>query len=96
MIIKKRISHLMCCLKYEQEAYESLLRITPRQGAIVNTPDGRGQVVEANLLTGAIKVRLEKAPDSPPALYRREDVKVIRDGRGRPQREAAEPAGDAE
>ena len=73
-----------------------LLRITPRQGAIVNTPDGRGQVVEANLLTGAIKVRLEKAPDSPPALYRREDVKVIRDGRGRPQREAAEPAGDAE
>lgn len=87
---------LMCCLKYEQEAYESLLRITPRQGAIVNTPDGRGQVVEANLLTGAIKVRLEKAPDSPPALYRREDVKVIRDGRGRPQREAAEPAGDAE
>ena len=53
-------------------------------------------MVEANLLTGAIKVRLEKAPDSPPALYRREDVKVIRDGRGRPQREAAEPAGDAE
>lgn len=84
---------LMCCLKYEQEAYESLLRMTPRQGATVNTPDGRGQVVDANLLTGVIKVRLEKAPDSPPAPYKREDVKVIRDGRGKPQK-AVEPTGD--
>ncbi len=78
---------LMCCLKYEQEAYESLLRITPKQGATVNTPDGRGQVVDANLLTGVIKVRLEKAPDSPLTVYKREDVKVIRDGRGKPQKE---------
>ncbi len=78
---------LMCCLKYEQEAYESLLRITPKQGATVNTPDGRGQVVDANLLTGVIKVRLEKAPDSPPAVFKREDVKVIRDGRGKPQKD---------
>ena len=78
---------LMCCLKYEQEAYESLLRITPKQGATVNTPDGRGQVVDANLLTGVIKVRLEKASDSPPAVFKREDVKVIRDGRGKPQKD---------
>ncbi len=78
---------LMCCLKYEQEAYESLLRITPKQGATVNTPDGRGQVVDANLLTGVIKVRLEKAADSPPAVFKREDVKVIRDGRGKPQKD---------
>ncbi len=87
---------LMCCLKYEQEAYESLLRITPRQGAVVNTPDGRGQVVEANLLTGIIKVRLEKSPDSPPAPYQREVVKVIRDGRGRHPKEEADPAGEEE
>ncbi len=78
---------LMCCLKYEQEAYESLLRITPKQGATVNTPDGRGQVVDANLLTGVIKVRLEKAADSPPAVFKREDVKVIRDGRGKPPKD---------
>ena len=71
---------LMCCLKYEQEAYESLLRMTPKQGALVNTPDGRGNVTEANLLTGIIKVRLEKSPDSPPAVFKREDVKVIKDG----------------
>ena len=73
---------LMCCLKYEQEAYSSLLRITPRQGALVNTPEGRGTVVEVNLLTGALKVRLEKSPDSPPIAIHRDDVKVIRDGKG--------------
>lgn len=73
---------LMCCLKYEQEAYSSLLKITPRQGAVVNTPEGRGTVVEVNLLTGALKVRLEKAPDSPPVAMHRNDVKLIRDGKG--------------
>jgi cell division protein FtsL len=32
----------MCCLKYEQEAYEHLLRVTPKHGAIVETKDGKG------------------------------------------------------
>ncbi len=75
---------LMCCLKYEQEAYSSLIRITPKQGALVNTPEGRGTVTEVSLLTGMLKVRLEKAPDSPPVPMKRDDVKVIRDGKGAP------------
>ena len=70
---------LMCCLKYEQDAYESLLKITPKQGAVVSTPEGKGVVTEVNLLTGKLKVRLDKAPDSPPADMHRRDVKVIRD-----------------
>ena len=78
---------LMCCLKYEQEAYSSLLKITPRQGALVNTPEGRGTVTEVNLLTGVLKVRLEKSPDSPPVTMKREDVKVIKDGRNKPEKE---------
>lgn len=73
---------LMCCLKYEQESYSSLIKTTPRQGALVNTPEGHGVVVDVNLLTGALKVRLEKAPDSPPIAIHRDEVKVIRDGRG--------------
>ena len=72
---------LMCCLKYEQDTYSSLLKITPKQGALVNTPDGRGTVVDVNLLAGTLKVRLEKSPDSPPVTMSRNDVKVIRDGR---------------
>ncbi|MBQ6498499.1 MAG: stage 0 sporulation family protein [Ruminococcus sp.] len=35
---------LMCCLKYEQDAYTDLLRRTPKIGAIVKTPMGRGLV----------------------------------------------------
>lgn len=53
-------------------------------------------LLDANLLTGIIKVRLEKSPDSPPAPYQREAVKVIRDGRGKPTREEAEPVGETE
>ena len=48
---------LMCCLKYEQEAYADLLRITPPVGSLVSTPEGRGVVTEVNLLTGVLQVR---------------------------------------
>ena len=72
---------LMCCVKYEQDTYEELLRSTPKVGAIVTSKEGKGTVLEANLLTGAIKVRLDKSPDSPPVVLKREDVKVIRDNR---------------
>ncbi|MDP4152393.1 MAG: stage 0 sporulation family protein [Bacillota bacterium] len=70
---------LMCCLKYEQAAYDELLRITPKAGAIVSTPDGNGTVVEANPITGVIKIGLEKSPELPPKIYSREDIKVIKD-----------------
>ncbi len=52
---------LMCCLKYEQEAYEDLLRTTPKVGAGGNR-DGKGKVVEVNLLSGLVKVRLDADP----------------------------------
>ncbi len=70
---------LMCCLKYEQDAYEALIKITPKIGAVVNTKEGRGVVVESSLLTGALKVKLDKYPDSPPTLVNVRDIKVVRD-----------------
>lgn len=51
---------LMCCLKYEQEAYTDLLKHTPKVGAIVNTPEGRGLVVENNLIAGTLKVKAQQ------------------------------------
>ena len=72
---------LMRCLKYEQDVYEELGRLTPKNGALVQSPEGRGTVVDANVLTGSVSVRLEKAPDSPPVTFAREDLKIIRDGR---------------
>lgn len=68
---------LMCCLKYEQDSYDSLLKTTPKAGAVVNTPGGKGTVEEVNLLTGLLKVRLEK--QETPVCYPKDEVTVIRD-----------------
>lgn len=92
---------LMCCLKYEQDVYEELLKLTPKVGALVMTPEGRGVVTESTVLTGRLKVRLDKNPDSPPAEMSREDVTaIIRDNRGgKPKAEETaekETAADAE
>lgn len=73
---------LMCCLKYEQEAYEHMLKVTPKNGAVVSTPEGKGTVVDSNLLTGILHVRLDNAPEAAaPRKFGRKEVKVIRDGR---------------
>lgn len=71
---------LMCCLKYEQEAYLDLLKKTPKVGAIVSTPDGKGTVVEQNLLTGMLKVSLDKSQSAAPSTYTVKQVKIIKDG----------------
>ena len=71
---------LMCCLKYEQNAYESLWRSTPKNGSAVITEEGRGVVCEVSLLTGMLKVRLDKAPDSPPISVPVSSVKTVRAG----------------
>ncbi len=70
---------LMCCLKYEQDTYEHLLRHTPKVGAIVETVEGRGTVIENNLITGMLKVRLDRRSDAAPVLVERHSVKLIKD-----------------
>ena len=72
---------LMCCLKYEQNAYEDLIRITPKVGAYVSTSEGRGTVTEISLLTGLVKVRLDKASDGAPMVFDRNAVRVLKDNR---------------
>lgn len=81
---------LMCCLKYEQEAYLDLLKRTPKVGAIVSTPDGKGTVVEQNLLTGMLKVSLDKSQTAVPATYTVKQVKIIKDGQIRLDRSEIE------
>ncbi len=78
---------LMCCLKYEQDCYEDLLKITPKIDAYVETAEGRGVVVETNILTGVIKVRLDKKQDAPPITVKRDEVKVLKDAKIRVNRD---------
>lgn len=87
---------LMCCLKYEQSAYDHLLKVTPKPGAIVETPEGRGVVVENNLLTGKLKVRLDRNNDAAPQFFHCRDVKLVRDAQIRIEREELEALKDIE
>ncbi len=74
---------LMCCLKYEQAAYDHLLRHTPKVGAVVETREGRGVVIDNNLLTGMLKIRLDRRPDAAPLLIERHEVRLVRDAQVR-------------
>lgn len=67
---------LMCCLKYEQDAYTELLKTTPKVGAIVKTADGKGVVEDTNLLTGKLRVKLES--DAVVTVHKN-DVEIIKD-----------------
>ena len=87
---------LMCCLKYEQAAYSDLLRTTPKNGAVVNTPEGRGVVVDVNLLTGMLKVRMDRAPEAAPMSFHAKQVKVIKDSRIKVAEEEVEKLKDLE
>ena len=73
---------LMCCLKYEQDAYEDLLRRSPKEESFVDTPEGRGTVVEVNLLRQQVKVRMEDAPDTV-SVFSNEDIAVLRNGKAK-------------
>lgn len=68
---------LMCCLKYEQDSYEELLKVTPKIGAVVKTSDGRGIVEDVNLLTGKLRIKMDKT-DAVVTLNK-DDVEVIKD-----------------
>ena len=72
---------LMCCLKYEQDAYSDLLKRTPKVGAIVKTPAGKGLVVESNLLTQTLKVKMDNTPDTAaPQTFKVKQVRLVKDG----------------
>ena len=73
---------LMCCLKYEQEAYEDLLRTSPKADSFVDTPEGRGTVVEVDLLRQWVKVRMEDAPETI-SVFANADIAVLRNGKAK-------------
>ncbi len=69
---------LMCCLKYEQSTYEEMLKFVPRVDAIVDTADGKGTVIENNVLAGLVKVRIDRGEDSIVNVYDAKDVVILK------------------
>lgn len=73
---------LMCCLKYEQTAYEDAVKRMPKQESFVETPEGVGTVSAVNLLREQVKVRLDDTPDTPKTFHSSE-ICVVRSGKGK-------------
>ena len=73
---------LMCCLKYEQEAYEDLIRSAPKMDSFVDTPEGRGSVVDVDLLRQRVKVRMEDSPETL-SWFANADIAVLRSGKAK-------------
>lgn len=69
---------LMCCLKYEQDAYEHLRKITPRVGTPVSTPKGDGVVSAVDLLPGRVSVRFDNGQESTIEVFQRDEVRSLR------------------
>lgn len=72
---------LMCCLKYEQNSYEYLEKITPPRGSVVDCKEGRGTVVDVSLLTGKLKVMLDSSVEgAAPVVVNRDECVVLKKG----------------
>jgi hypothetical protein len=72
----------MCCLKYEQDAYEDLLRRTPREESFVDTPEGRGTVVGIHLLRQQVKVQMEDSPETT-HIFSNDEIAILRNGKAK-------------
>jgi hypothetical protein len=72
----------MCCLKYEQDAYEDAVKRCPKQDSFVECPDGVGNITSVNLLKEQVKVKLEDSTEQP-KNYRVEEIRVVRSGKGK-------------
>ena len=75
---------LMCCLRYEEEAYEDLVKTVPKNGAFVETPAGYGNVTQVNLLRRTVKVKLDGEGEDVFKTYSADDVAAIPGGRPKP------------
>jgi cell fate regulator YaaT (PSP1 superfamily) len=69
---------LMCCLQYEQETYEQLLKVTPRVGSIVGTPDGKGVINDVSVLKGMARIKFTDNETTMFKSYNIADLKIIK------------------
>ena len=76
--ISGNCGRLMCCLRFEQDTYEREIALMPPTDSVVDTPDGRGVVIDIFPISGNVKVRLNDKQDAAPKNYHMSTIKVIR------------------
>lgn len=69
---------LMCCLNYEQSTYESIRKKLPKVGCIVDTEDGKGEVVSNSTVKESVRVRVRLEDEEVLRDYKIKDVKLIK------------------
>lgn len=74
--ISGRCGRLMCCLRYEDQTYETLKKRLPHKQTRVMTDDGPGTVIETQILTQLVLVRLDGA-EAHQAAYPVENLRVL-------------------
>ncbi len=77
--ISGNCGRLMCCLKYEEEVYSEKLSRLPKVGAIVQTPDGEGEVAAVETLKEIIRVKYQDGDDIFYKKHEAKDIKIIKD-----------------
>lgn len=80
--ISGNCGRLMCCLKYEQEAYEDKLKKLPKVGSIVKTEDGEGTISALEVLKENVKVQFKKDDVTTYKTYNVKDIKVLKNATG--------------
>ena len=68
-------------MRYEQEAYEDLVKKVPKQGAFVETKDGYGTAVQVNLLRSTVKVKLDEEREDVLHEYKSYELAAVPGGR---------------
>ncbi len=71
---------LMCCLRYEHETYEELIKKLPPVGSVVETKDGVGTVIELKVIAEELRVKIDGNEKDSPKYYKNADIKVIKLG----------------
>ncbi len=75
---------LMCCLRYEQEAYEELVKGVPKVGAFVQTVAGYGNVTQTDILRQKVKVRMDVEGEPEIKTFEAKQVAAVPGGRPKP------------
>ena len=66
---------LKCCLKYEHEGYLELEKTMPRRGDCCECKEGRGVIIDRNLLTQKVIVQIDGTGQT--ISYPKEEVTVV-------------------
>lgn len=85
---------LMCCLAYENDYYAEACKNVPKLGSEVETPEGRGSVINVNMLKMEVKVKIEQKDVVTYRDFKVADIKFRRGGNNKEEKEETEKEGE--